>query len=810
MSSETTSLMGGETTSLISAPFRMPSDGGSRCQKWPFQGEVAAEALDAAKEKKVKFFCQKLWESAKYLLLLYRSLKSGGIMDRDSIDEIYDDLISLLLQKRLRAAMEQVAELLKDCGRWDLQNRLEQIQTSYRYMLEYFVQGVEDVERPTLYKKLLREMWEIVAELHLALLDKASISYYHALRNNRKGIPAGRGLDYWLETLESIRDDLAVCSLIPNDVAHLKQVQKHHEETNHYLFLTIWRNNRWTPEEAQQATAFLRSELLLVNDLALMVSAVTLSLMTCFDLPKFLWLTDAYSHHQELIRQRALVGIVFILISHPEQMGLYTEVEQRLECLNRQPDFALAVQRIYLQMLQCQETENVDKKMREEIIPGMMKGAERMRGKAYGTEEFCLDEYNYNPDWEQEADRTGFYDKLEEMGQLQKKGADIYLSTFSQLKSGAFFHNPCNWLLPFDRYHLSLLDLFPPQSDGKPSMVSLMLDSPFFCDSDKYSLCQILNRISPEQQEAMMGQMSGIGSLEDLDDEQLAGLRTQTLQPDMLSNHYLQDLYRLFFLSPWKSDFRNLYLEVLDLYAIPVFEFMWKPELLRPVAEFLFANNHHDEALSIYIMISDQGGVDADLFQKMGYCYQERKEYSNAIQAYRKADVLKPDHLWTLRHMAACYRKLHYYGKALQLYKQVEKAEPENLTLLYTIAICLIEEGKYEDALKYLYKLIYLDEHSLKGYRALGWCLFVTRKYQSSLIYYNKVLDKEPTANDYMNAGHASWAQGNLLQAVDFYQKSIAAHGDKKKFLDAFARDVHQLEGHGITSDDILLLEDYL
>ena len=39
----------------------------------------------------------------------------------------------------------------------------------------------------------------------------------------------------------------------------------------------------------------LTSELLPVNDLCLFISAVTLSLMECFDLRKIMWLLDAYA-----------------------------------------------------------------------------------------------------------------------------------------------------------------------------------------------------------------------------------------------------------------------------------------------------------------------------------------------------------------------------------------------------------------------------------------------------------------------------------------------------------------------------------
>lgn len=43
------------------------------------------------------------------------------------------------------------------------------------------------------------------------------------------------------------------------------------------------------------------------------------------------------------------------------------------------PSFREDVARIYRQMLLCQETEKIDKKMREEIIPEMLKNVSSMK-----------------------------------------------------------------------------------------------------------------------------------------------------------------------------------------------------------------------------------------------------------------------------------------------------------------------------------------------------------------------------------------------------------------------------------------------
>ena len=64
------------------------------------------------------------------------------------------------------------------------------------------------------------------------------------------------------------------------------------------------------------------------------------------------------------------------------------------------PSFREDVARIYRQMLLCQETEKIDKKMREEIIPEMLKNVSSMKNMRFGFEENDEENNDMIPDWE--------------------------------------------------------------------------------------------------------------------------------------------------------------------------------------------------------------------------------------------------------------------------------------------------------------------------------------------------------------------------------------------------------------------------
>ena len=75
-------------------------------------------------------------------------------MNEKTINEQYTYIRSLLEEKRLKEALMQLESLLWQCPDWDLRTRLEQLQTSYKYMLEYMRQGANDPERWNVYRKL--------------------------------------------------------------------------------------------------------------------------------------------------------------------------------------------------------------------------------------------------------------------------------------------------------------------------------------------------------------------------------------------------------------------------------------------------------------------------------------------------------------------------------------------------------------------------------------------------------------------------------------------------------------------------------
>lgn len=732
------------------------------------------------------------------------------MMNEQNIKEQYESIIKLLKEQRLKEAHTQLNAMLTACSDLDLHNRLEQVRTSYQYMLQYMQQGINDPERDKLHKNLLAETWEIVSQARINMLDNVSSSYYQTLHTaNRQN--GNVSLSHSLQILETFEEDMAICNLLPGNQQQMEQIINRQEETNRQLFLSTWGNSCWTHEEVTEAYAFLTSQRLRPIDLSLFVSAVSLSLTECFDIRKCLWLIDTYQTTNAQVNQRALVGLILTLYIHAEQTALYTELAVRISLLGSNPIFHKDLKQIYLQLLQSKETQKINKKMREEIFPEMIKNVKNiMPGLKFGFDE-SIEENDQNPDWEKTLNDTEFNEKIRQINELQMEGADLQFCTFISMKSAPFFNNPSNWFYPFDFKHPATIKVLGFNfKDGNYAGADTLLNSGVFCDSDKYSLCLTLTLLPPQQRTMMLEQLNQqiVNGLSEGEDTQ--SILQYAAQRDVNSRLYIQDIYRFYKCFRLKHELRDIFKEELALYKLPLLkDILEQVDTLTEVADFLIRKEHYTDALEIYHILSNKHQGNADIFQKTGFCLQKEKRYTEAIEAYNKADILKPDYIWTLRHLATCYRQQRNYTQALEYYHKVEEMQPENSNILFLIGSCLAELKRYDEALKYFFKLDFMENNNIKAWRAIAWCSLVCGKTEQADRYYNKILlSKHTIASDYLNAGHTAWVEGHMKEAIIHYQMALSATHKIDNFLDMFYKDKETLINLGIQEKDIPLMLD--
>lgn len=731
-------------------------------------------------------------------------------MNEATINEQYKQIVTLVLQQRLKDALTELDDFLVGNPDWTLQSELEQIKTSYNYMLQYMRLNIADPERKKLHTKLLAEALTIADQVRVLKAAPISRRYYYDMRNFVLTAEP-RSIKALTMEMETYTEDIAMAELLKDNPEKTPdQVRQRHEQAQQMLFLKVWTDSAWKAEDEEDAMEALKSVLVPTQDLCLLVSAVTMSLTECFDQRKLLWLFDACAHSAAAVNQRAMVGLMIVFQIHHERLHLYPEVMARLSLMDEDPRFGEALNRIQIQMMRSQETAKIDKKMREEIIPEMIKNANISRMKL-GQEENDDENTDHNPDWSYNIENSPLGDKLREMSELQMEGADIYMSTFSQLKNYSFFKSLANWFYPFDKGHSSVVNELDNNDNRHTGILDLILSSGFFCDSDKYSMCFTIMHIPKAQRDVMVSQMSEQQMNMMMDEQKTAEMQKLNERPDIVSNRYIHNMYRFFKLYPRRHEFRDVFSEPLNLHRYDALSpILAKPHFLHNLADYNLRKEHYNAAADIYRQLIEVTGQEAEIYQKIGYCMQKEKRYAPAIEAYLMADMLKPDNLWTTRHLATCYRLNRNFEEALKYYRLQEETDPENRTLLFNMGSCLAELGRDEEALQCFFKLDFIDPGSLKNRRAIAWCSFMTGKWEQAERYYAKVLDAKPQAPDYMNAGHVAWATGNMERAIELYSRSLTLMKDRQLFARIFVKDKEVLVQQGIRQDDIMLMLDLI
>ncbi len=599
-----------------------------------------------------------------------------------------EEIIKLLDQYRLKEALSQMTGYATHTSDWQLKNELEALQTSYDLMLQYTSKGMKDPNKVEIYHKMLRTAYELADRIHIAVQATQNYGAYYDTMRTFVQSPPHSYAELQMQ-LEAYTEDMATAPLIYTTEAKINEemdaMRKRHETAVDELFEKIWVSTRWSESEYAEAQTLFNSLLIQVNDLSIMVSAVTMSLLQIFDIRKFMFLLNAYTHQDTMLNQRAIAGIALTCYYYEKRILQYPEAVSRINELNENSEFIKNLHHIQIQLLQSsRETRKIDKKMREEIIPEMMKLSPKISNKI-NLKDITPEQLGeeMNPEWENIFADSSLGKKMEEFSELQQEGADVMHSTFVHLKSFPFFRELSNWLLPFTTEHSSFGDRFN-QNNGEKQMLDSMTLAAFMCNSDKYSLYFSMMQLPEEAKKMMMNQFdSQATEMIQQNKEELISKRGKL---ETITGQYIQDLYRFFKIYPGHLDFNDIFTLPLDFHNLDILRpYISDEESLSTIAEYYLRKNYFSDALTIFNQLAETNQESDILFQKIGYCKQMNDDLQGALDAYLRADLLNPQSKWVIRRIAGCYRSLKEPEEALKYYRRYEKLNPDNLSITISI-----------------------------------------------------------------------------------------------------------------------------
>lgn len=685
--------------------------------------------------------------------------------------QLYKRTINKLDERHLGEALELLQELANVLGDWKLLDEVADVNSAYGLLLYYMEQGNNDPVREQQHTNFIAACYNIAEKA--AQTERALVT----------------GTSARMRSISEILKDMENLELKNITSEPCEEDANKHVELYTELFNASYDSFLWNDEAAAQAQEVIDSALIAENDKVLMASGLFINCLQAFDSRKIIFFADNYSTAtSSMLRIRMLVAVAFTLYTYRNRLFAYPVITSKLKDLCNNPRFTTDMQNLQKLIIESLSTHEVDRKMREEIIPAMLKSHN------FNPEKFGIDSLEEisesNPEWK------NFEQQVGKLAELEAAGADIYYSTFSTLKRYPFFNNAANWLYPFEENHPGI----PKQirKTGLKGIANALLKSDVLCDSDKYSFCMLTTQMTDGQVNMIISQLPEMGGY----DTAIAQTSESTCR------NYLRNLFRFFYLYSEKSKPANPFetdMSLLDCNELAE-AFKDKTEINK-ISAYAIKKGKYDMAISFLLLSETKGFADSEVYQELGFCYQKKKSYFDAIAAYEKANALSGDSKWTLQHLAQTNRIVGNYKDALNYYRLLETAKGEDAKIAFRCGECLVHLESYDDAMHEFFKAEYLNPDMTAATRAIAWCSILTDDIKQARKYYDKLLLKEEQGEDLLNAGHAAWIDGDTKAAVELYSRAYAEL-KREEFLKRMQSDKEILKTHGISNYDITFMSD--
>ena len=532
-------------------------------------------------------------------------------------------------------AFVHIKQLTDELGRGDMNDELERLRMSYTFMLKYLAQGVMDPQRDEILTSIRQSLYMLNDQCFIGLMEPLSPEVFYT-RRRELGNTSLVGI---VEEYRSAIKELSLVKSVPqkDEDNHVILSRLHHAEgLETKLFNRVWSSFPISTDDAGSLKLCISGDILPVHTRCLIVTALMLGLMKFYDESKLLILLEAYSLSDEPeVQLRALTCAMLAMLAHRKRTSSSKSIQTRLAALLDTPDFDRDVWGIQLQLARSRNTENVKQRVRNDLIPNIMKMRPDIIDKLKDKESQIIDlsEIEANPDWQEWLDQSGITRKIEEFNSMQIEGSDVFIATFAHLKTFPFFKTLSNWFLPFYPAHSAILENL---GASKLALADVVQHAPYLCNSDKYSFCLSLGALPESQRSLMSAQL----------EEQNAALNEahQTELPDerrrrmAIITAFVQDLYRFFKLFTRRREFIAVMddpgLDMTD--CLPLAQVTRDAHVLELLGALYFKNAFYNDAIKCFTRLEGMDdATDAHIYQKIGFAYQNAGNIDKALTYYK-------------------------------------------------------------------------------------------------------------------------------------------------------------------------------
>ena len=203
-----------------------------------------------------------------------------------------------------------------------------------------------------------------------------------------------------------------------------------------------------------------------------------------------------------------------------------------------------------------------------------------------------------------------------------------------------------------------------------------------------------------------------------------------------------------------------------------------------------------------------------DLLVKLGECYQETGNANMAAEIFNKAMNNSTNSQYALSNLEKIWRQQVYkapsdaeahsnlgviyqqkgdYTSALEEYLKAEKLNPNSINNKLNLGTLYQTQKKYEDAITLYDKVLFSDAKNINARKYKAQCLEALNKNEEALIEYKRVLAFDSSDKDARNAVlNLAASSSNPDEYINILNENIENSSDKAKAYYQFAYDLHK------------------
>lgn len=532
------------------------------------------------------------------------------------------------------------------------------------------------------------------------------------------------------------------------------------EECREKIFGRFVSSGHWTDEECAAVKDTILSPTVDSLTSQLMVSAITLSAATVFDMGKFTLLYDIYRQtDDDEVKVRALLGWLLVSMnsSYYEQQPDFRSFAEQLteDCKNDQDLLAdiikaqkmLAVT-VFSEQKSIDYTNDIMSSLSKRFlgdlknkVADLLDADEDMRNlfgidedEETSEEESPIRSVDINTDEDGVDNLNVDVDSPLSMDEMMDKGIDILLPQFKMLRDQTdFFTHLYNWFMPFYLKNPHVTEALG-FVDEKRKFCKAFCSTARSCPADAYSLANLIISHPNEIPENIVDcyddpEDEGDGS-EPADEEEIVNeffKEPGEHRAKRIRINYIRNLLRFSKFYKEKDELFTILDELDDdkpAYAVlagPLFQDEFFDKYRMAIARYSFRREFPD---LVEVMLE---GVPCDTlemhFMKGWVCMQKGDNHSlrMAVDHFKKMLKIKPDMKQVYLQLGICYRNLIQVDEYLENFDKLMEfkdsfSEEELFELKLDKLKFIVMNNRFEEAMPLAYELDYTHpENQMAG-----------------------------------------------------------------------------------------------